>query len=469
MVEDILTSINELEKEYVRKHTKSKLLYEKALNFYASGVTHDARFAKPFPVYAVRAKGTRKWDVDGNEYVDYIMGHGALLTGYGDDRVLTVMQDQIQKAMHMGTSTELEIEWAELIQKLVPSAQGGLVRATSCGSEAVMIAIRLSRMYTGKEKIVLHAGSYHGKADTTIYVSRGPPFKITNVLGIPQGVREGVTVIPYNLEDVEEAFQTGEVACIILQGNALYTKEYVEGLRRLTKQYGVVFIIDEVVSGFKYAAGGAQEYYGVTPDLSALGKIIGGGAPVGAVCGKKEVMEYQSFKDEYWNQFIRISVGGTWNAQPLSIAGGIAMMKIIEEEKDRIYPQLRSTGKRLTKSFNDMAKDIGVSATAVGLPYEDPVTCSLVLFNRPIPPEKEYLWTKGPTTIEDYDLKARFTAGGQTNQAVYLSMINNGISSFRGRSFVLCSEYSEEDMKITESAFKATLKVLKDNNLVGRI
>ena len=464
-----MTSISELEKEYVKRHAKSRLLYERALNYYASGVTHDARFAKPFPVYAVRAKGTRKWDVDGNEYVDYIMGHGALLTGYGDERVLKVIQDQIQKAMHMGTSTELEIEWAELIEKLVPSAHEGFVRATSCGSEAVMIAIRLSRMYTGKEKVVLHAGSYHGKADTTIYVTRGPPYKISNVRGIPQGVREGVTVIPYNLEAVEEAFQAGEAACIILQGNALYTKEYVEGLRRLTKQYGVVFIIDEVVSGFKYAAGGAQEYYGVTPDLSTLGKIIGGGAPVGAVCGKKEVMEYQSFKDEYWNQFVRLSVGGTWNAQPISIAGGIAIMRVIEEEKDRIYPRLRSIGKRLTKSFNNIAKDMGVSAMAVGLPYEDPVTYSLRLFNRPVPPEKEYLWTKGPTTFKDYDVKAGFTASGQTNQAVYLSMINKGISSLRGRSFVLCSEYSEEDMEITENAFEATLKVLKDNSLVGRI
>ncbi len=116
-----------------------------------------------------------------------------------------------------------------------------------------------------------------------------------------------------------------------------------------------------------------------------------------------------------------------------------------------------------------MAKDIGVSAMAVGLPYEDPVTCSLGLFNRPVPSEREYLWTKGPNTFRDYDVKAGFAAGGQTNQAVYLSMINNGISSFGGRSFVLCSEYSEEDMRMTESAFEATLKVLKDNSLVGRI
>jgi len=407
--------------------------------------------------------------VDGNEYVDYVMGHGALLTGYGDERVLAAVQDQIQKAMHMGTSTELEIEWAELIQKLVPSAHGGLVRATACGSEAAMIGIRLSRMYTGREKIVLHAGSYHGKADTTIYATRGPPFGICNVRGIPRGVREGVNIIPYNLEAAEEAFQTGEVAAIMLQGNSLYTKEYIEGLRRLTKEYGVVFIMDEVVSGFKYAPGGAQEYYGVTPDLTILGKIIGGGAPVGAVCGQKEIMDYHSFKDEYWNRFTRLSVGGTWNAQPLSIIGGIVVMKLVDKEREKIYSRLRNIGRRLTGSFNDLAEDLGVAAMATGLPYEDPVAFSINFFNRPVPPEREYIWKTGPTTFEDYDIRAGFAAGGQANQAAYLSMINNGISALRGRSFILCTKHSDEDMKLTETAFEETLRLLKDNRLVGEV
>ena len=464
-----MSAVNEVESEYTKKHAKSKLLYERALKCYASGVTHDARYTRPFPIYAVRAEGTRKWDVDGNEYVDFIMGHGALLTGYSDERVLAAVQEQLHKAIHMGTSTELEIEWAELIQKLVPSAHGGLVRATACGSEAVMTAVRLSRVYTGRDKIVLHAGSYHGKADTTIYASRGPPFGICNVRGIPKGVREDVIIIPYNnLEAAEDSFQTGEVASIILQGNALYTKQYIEGLRKLTRQHGVVFIMDEVVSGFKYAAGGAQEYYGVTPDVTALGKIIGGGAPIGAVCGKAEIMNYHSFKDDYWNRFIRLSVGGTWNAQPLSIVGGISMMRIVDEEKEKIYPRLRNVGKRLTKSFNDLAEDQGIAALATGLPYEDPVAFSTDYLNRPIPPEKEYLWKTGPTTFEDYETKAGFATVGQANHAVNLSMMNNGISSFRGASFILCAKHDDEDMKLTEEAFRATIRLLKDSELVGK-
>ncbi|MCK5641287.1 MAG: aminotransferase class III-fold pyridoxal phosphate-dependent enzyme, partial [Gammaproteobacteria bacterium] len=326
-----------------------------------------------------------------------------------------------------------------------------------------MIAVRLARMYTGRDKIVLHAGSYHGKWETTICATRGPPFGNTNVRGIPQGVKEDVIIIPWNnLESVEEAFQTGEVSTIILQGNSLFTKQYAEGLRKLTKQYGVVFMMDEVVSGFKYAVGGAQEYYGVTPDLTILGKIIGGGAPVGAVCGKKEIMEYHSFKDDFWNKFIRISVGGTWNAQPLSIVGGVEVMKMIDKKRDKIYPRLRLIGKRLTKNFKDLAEDSEVSAVTINLPYEDPVAFSINFLNRPVPPEKEYLWRTGPTSFEDYNIRAGFSTGSETNRATYLSMINNGISALRGRSFVLCTKHDDEDMTMTETAFEVTINLLKE-------
>jgi len=463
-----MPTVSEVEKEYIVKHPTSKQLYERALTCYASGVSHDGRFARPFPLYVVKAAGTRKWDVDGNEYVDYVMGHGALLLGYGDPRVTAAVQDQASKGLHMGACTELEVEWAELIQRLVPCARGGLVRAMSCGTEANLMAIRLARAYTGKDTVVLHAGCYHGKGDTTIYASRGPPFGVCNVRGIPQGVQEDVHIVPYNnLMAVERAFATGEVACIVLQGNALYTRAYIQGLRDLTTQYGVVFIMDEVVSGFRYAAGGAQEYYGVTPDLTALGKVIGGGAPVGAICGKQEIMELYAFKDKYWNTFIRIGVGGTWNAQPLSIVGGIAMMQIIDAERDTLYPRLYQIGRRLRDSFNKQAEDCGVAALAFGLPIENPTNLSLNLFHRPIPADKRYLWTTGPTTLDEYVTKAGFAAGGQANYAMYLTMMNSGVFSYRGRGGSLCTKYTEDDLQKTETAFETTLRVLKENKLVG--
>jgi glutamate-1-semialdehyde 2,1-aminomutase len=463
-----MPTIEELEAEYIKKHLKSMQLYERAQNCYASGVSHDSRFVRPFPIYASKAKGTRKWDVDGNEYVDYVMGHGALLLGYGHEAVAAAFQEQIPNAVHMGTSTELEIEWAELIQRLVPCARGGFVRAASSGTEANALAIRMCRIYTGRSKIVLHAGCYHGTADTTMYAGRGPPYGIYNVRGIPQGVRDDVIIVPYNnLSVVEKAFAAGDIACIMLQGNELYTREYIEGLRKLTREYGVVFLMDEVVSGFRYAVGGAQEYYGVTPDLTTLGKVIGGGAPIGAICGKKEIMETHAFKDDYWNRFVRISAGGTWNAQPITIVGGIAMMKTIDQESSTLYPRLYWIGRRLVGSFNEQAEELGVTALASGLPFENPTTFSINLLNRPIPEDKTYLWQTGPTTLEDYGTKAGFTAGSQASHASYMVMANNGVYPFPRGSFMMCSKYSEEDLQKTEAAFSICLKTLKENRLVG--
>lgn len=463
-----MPSILELEREYVQTHPKSKQLFERALNCYPSGVTHDARFAKPFPIYATKALGGKKWDVDGNEYVDYVMGHGGLLLGYGDERVLAAFQEQLPKALHMGTSTELEIEWAELIKRLVPAARNGLVRATSCGSEAVAMAIRLSRIYTRRSKIVVHAGSYHGKGDATLLAYEGPPFGLYNTMGITPGVKNDTVIVPFNnLEAVEEALAKGDVACLLLHCNNLYTKEYVEGLRTLTDQYGVVFIMDEVISGFRYAAGGAQEYYRVTPDLATLGKIPGGGAPIGVICGKREILDFYSFKDNYWNRFIRIAAGGTWNAQPLCVVGGIAMMKIILAERDVIYPRLYRIGQRLTKSFNDQAEALGVTALATGLPTPTPTILRINLFNRPIPADKMYLWETGPATFDDYVTKAGFAASGQASYVNHLVLVNNGVNSFGGGSFFTCTKYLDDDLSKTEAAFGKALRALKENHLVG--
>lgn len=463
-----MPKVSDLEKEYVAKHPKSKALYERALNSFASGVTHDGRYAKPFPIYAVRAQGAKKWDVDGNEYVDYVMGHGALLVGYRDKRVEAAFQDQVSKAIHIGACTSLEMEWAELIKRLVPCGRGGLVRATSCGTEAIQMAIRLSRIYTVREKIVLHEGSYHGKGDNTIIARHGPPYELCNVQGITQGVKRDIIIIPYNdLDKVEETFKTGDVASIILQGNALYTRDYIKGLRDLTETYGVVFIIDEVVSGFRYAAGGAQEYYGVTPDLAVLGKIIGGGAPIGAICGNSEIMEFFSFKDDYWNRFVRVGVGGTWNAQPISIVGGIAMMKIIEAERETLYSRLYNIGKRITKSFNEQAEGMAIAALAAGLPPDNPTTISFNFLNSPVSEDKLHLWQTGPSNLEERKLKASLATGAQALYANYLSILNDGVFCYRGDSFTTCTKYTEEDLKKTEMAIGNSLSILKENKLIG--
>lgn len=464
-----MPSVSELEREYVETRPTSRELYDRGRDCFASGLTHDARYATPFPIYAERASGTTKWDVDGNEYVDYIMGHGSLLFGYGYEQVQEAFREQLERAVHMGSATDLEIEWAELIKELVPCAEDGLVRAHSSGSEAIAMAIRLARIHTGREKIVLQAGSYHGKADQVIPAQNGPPFGMRNVRGIPESVRNDAKIVPLNdLDAVERALAEGDVACVLLHCNNLYREEYVEGIRELTETYGAVFIMDEVVSGFRYAAGGAQEYYGVTPDLAVLGKIIGGGAPIGAVCGREELLQYYEMRDDqYWNDYVRIDVGGTWNAQPLSIVGGIATMKRIVEDRETIYPRLYEIGTRLVESFNDLAEDLGVTAHAYGFPPADPTQIKLRFFDRPVPAEHMQLFETGPETFEDYETRASYVAP-QAAYPHYLSMSNNGVHAMhQGQSLITCAEYSEADLRTTEEAFSSSLEMLKENDLVG--
>jgi glutamate-1-semialdehyde 2,1-aminomutase len=464
-----MSTIHELEKLYIENHKKSKTVYERALKVFPSGVSHDGRYRKPFPIYASKALGSRKWDVDGNEYVDLVIGHGSLLFGFGDEKVTKRIQKQASDAIHIGACSELEIEWAELIKRLVPSARKGLVRGTACGSEAVQMAIRLSRAYTRREKIVIHAGSYHGKLDSTIIARGGPPLKIFNVKGIPRGVMNDVKIVPFNnLSAVEKELESGDVACIILHCNALYKKDYVKGLRELSTKYGTIFLMDEVVSGFRYSPGGAQEYYGVTPDLTALGKIVGGGVPVGAICGQEDIMNYYKFDDDYWNKFMRIAVGGTWNCQPISIVGGIEMMKRIKAEKDIIYTKLRSSAERIIKTFNEHSEELGVSAYAYGLPIDDPTTLSINLFKKPVPSDKIDLWRTGPETFEDYKVKSSYLVSSLSNHANYLSLINDGIFSYTGRGGSLSTAHTKEDIEKMGEALQRSLMILKENNLIGK-
>ena len=437
-----MSVISRLEEDYLKKHPKSKQLYNRASKCFASGVTHDARYARPFPIYMVRADGTKKWDVDENEYIDYVMGHGSLLFGYNDERLRRAVEAVLSN-IHIGSCTELEIEWAEMIKKLVPCARDGFVRACACGGEAIEMAVRLARIHTEKDKIVLNEGCYHGKWEEINYAHSGPPYGLCNVRGIPPSIRENVVIVPYNRpEEVEKAFAAGDVACIILQGNSSFTKEYMKDLRELTTQYGVVFILDEVVSGFRYAPGGAQEYYGVTPDLAVLGKIVGGGAPIGAICGGRDLLQYYEFRegDDYWNRFVRISLGGTWNAQPVCISAGLEAMKIIDGERDGIYPRLYEICDRLAASINESAEKAGVAVSAAGTPPERPMVSIHPSFS------------SGSSPLASY--------------AYCLSMTNSGVFPMGTGRFIPSVKHSDEDLEKTRNAIYKSMKVLKQGTLV---
>ena len=280
-----MTSITE---RFYELHPTSRKLYEeRSKGLFPDGVTHETRFLAPFPIYATHAQGPRKWDVDGNEYVDYVSGHGALLLGHSHPAVVSAVTEQVSKGTHLGANTELELKWGELVTRLIPSAEK--VRFTSSGTEATLMAMRLARAYTGKSKIIKFFDHFHGWHDYAMANGNvsGP--------GIPAETWESMIVLPEvnDIAAVEKALdENDDVAAIILEPTGAHMgvspihPSFLEELRELTNRREIVLIFDEVVTGFRSSPGGAQARFGITPDMTSLAKILGGGLPGGAVAGK---------------------------------------------------------------------------------------------------------------------------------------------------------------------------------------
>jgi glutamate-1-semialdehyde 2,1-aminomutase len=321
--------------EYTRKYAQSHRLYQEAQAALPGGITHMARAFDPFPLYIERCVGAHKWDVDGNRYIDYWMGHGAMLLGHAHPAVVEAVREQVSRGTHAGGNTRLEIEWARLIMDLVPSAER--VKFTSSGTEATLLALRAARAYTGKSKIVKFEGHFHGWHD---YVMCGviPPYESPMSAGIPEEVQRSVILLPFNdREALSQALEsTDDIAAVIVEPGGSYDDTvpadpaFLTHLRQETARRGVVLIFDEVVTGFRYAVGGAQEYFNVIPDLTTLAKAMAGGLNGGAVVGRKEIMEvFDPKSDPLWARYHMVPHPGTFNANPLSAAAGIAALQII--------------------------------------------------------------------------------------------------------------------------------------------
>lgn len=356
---------------YRCKHPGSARLYAEALEVFPGGITHDSRFMTPFPLYVRRAEGARKWDVDDNEYLDFVMGHGALLLGHSHPAVVEAVASQVAKGTHPGACTELELEWGKLVKSLVPSAER--VKFTSSGTEATLMAMRLARAFTGREKIVKFHGHFHGWHDYT-QIGMNPPFDVPSSAGVPAGIADSIVALdPGDEAGIERVLGSDpEVAGVILEptgaswGTVPLRPGFLSWLRDLTHRRGVVLIFDEVISGFRYAPGGAQQYFGVTPDLTTLAKILAGGLPGGAVGGRSDILEHLSFKpgDAHWNRYRKIAHPGTFNANPLSAAAGVAALQIVATGE----PQDRATalGVALRRGMNEAIVRRGLSGCVYG-------------------------------------------------------------------------------------------------------
>ncbi|HTV45572.1 MAG TPA: aminotransferase class III-fold pyridoxal phosphate-dependent enzyme, partial [Stellaceae bacterium] len=306
----------------------------RAQSLFPSGITHDSRYLEPYGPYITRAKGPRKWDVDGNEYVDYFGGHGALLLGHSHPAVVAAVHEQIERGTHYGACHETEIAWAEWIMKLVPTAER--VRFTSSGTEATLMALRLARAFTGRNKVIRFKHHFHGWHDhmTSGYASH---FDGTPTTGVLPEVAGNVLLADQNdVAGLSRLFERHhDIAAAILEPTGAHGARlpiepgFLRVLRELTHRHDALLIFDEVVTGFRVAPGGAQSVYGIRPDLTTLAKIVAGGLPGAAVTGRKDILDLLDFDVARASEREKIAHQGTFNANPLSAAAGVAALQLV--------------------------------------------------------------------------------------------------------------------------------------------
>ncbi|MDA1188192.1 MAG: aminotransferase class III-fold pyridoxal phosphate-dependent enzyme [Chloroflexi bacterium] len=344
--------MSRITEEYIKKHPKSAKLAEAGLDLFPGGVTHDNRRFSPFPVYMDRGQGAHKWDVDGNEYIDYRIGHGSMILGHSHPAIVKAVTEAIAKGSHLSSSTELEVKWGNKVRELMPSVEK--LRFHNSGTEAVMMAFRMVRVFTGKTKIIKFQDAFHGWADG--------PYVGTDLdqpgNGIPEQTRETMVILPYDLGAVERTLNSdSDIAAVIFQGNVVIEPTFVQKLRVLTERKGVLLIIDEVVSGFRWSRSGAQGIADVTPDLSTMAKILAGGLPGGAVGGRAEVIDTISKG--------KIAHPGTFNANPLSAAAGSTALSIVANEP--IGEIALGNANRLKAGLNDVLTKLEVPGCVYGV------------------------------------------------------------------------------------------------------
>lgn len=380
--------------------SKSEQLFEKAQKVIPGGVNSPVRAFKGVggtPVFIEKAEGAYITDSDGKRYIDYVGSWGPMVLGHNHPAIIDAVLKAVPNGLSFGAPTESEITLAELVCQLVPSIE--LVRMVSSGTEATMSAIRLARGYTGRDKIIKFEGCYHGHSDSLLVKAGSGALTLGQPSGpgVPADFAKHTLTCTYNdLDSVREAFEQypNEIACLIVEPvagnmNCIPPKaDFLQGLRELCTQYGTVFIIDEVMTGFRVALGGAQAYYGVTPDLTTLGKIIGGGMPVGAFGGKKEIMEFIAPTGPVYQ-------AGTLSGNPIAMAAGLACLT--ELSKAGNEEKLAAQTKTLAEGFKALANKHGVPLTVqyvggmFGLffteqaeinNFQDVMKCDAAKFNR---------------------------------------------------------------------------------------
>ena len=342
----------------------SQELFEESKKIIPGGVSSPVRAFKPYPFFVAKGEGSHIYDVDGNSYIDHCLAYGPLILGHADKTVVSDLTNQLTMGTAYGAPTENEIKLSREVINRIPSAE--MVRFTNSGTEATMSAIRVARGFTKRDKIVKFEGAYHGAHDYCLVKGGSGAACLPDSLGIPVDTTKNTLTVPFNDEEAltELIEKEGEnIACIIMEvvmGNigCVEPKDgYLEFLRKITEENGIVLIFDEVITGFRLATGGAQEYYGVTPDMTTLGKIVGGGLPMGAFCGKKEIMELVAPNGPVYQ-------AGTFSGNPISVQAGLSTLKQLNKD---FYTSLNKKCEFLRSNIRDIVDELSLDISPVGL------------------------------------------------------------------------------------------------------
>jgi glutamate-1-semialdehyde 2,1-aminomutase len=439
----------------------SRQRYEQACNVFPGGVTHDLRYLEPFPIYVDRQKGAHKWDVDGHELIDFWSGHGSMLLGHSHPAIVVAVQNQMEKSTHAGGCHDLEVEWGQWVKRLVPSAER--VRFTGSGTEATLMALRLARIFTGRPKFLKFAGHFHGWHDA-VSVGSDPPYDSFAVPGVSDAVAANTVVIrPNDVALLEQTLKADPaIGAVILEptgghwGAVPIREPFLKAVRELTQAHGQLLIFDEVITGFRVAPGGAQERYGIRPDLTTMAKILAGGLPGGALGGRADILAAIEFRPGK----PKMRHPGTYNGNPLSAAAGVAALKLVATgEPGR---KANDAGRQLRNQLNAMFTDRG-------LPWLAYIDFSMfrLLPNYHGPRPAEALGDDdGPIPHEgDLNRLDGLPANPQLRGAFRQAMLLNGVD-MPGLGGWLMAVHSTEDVERTVQAVAKSLDMLKADGII---
>ena len=441
--------VTPIEQRFIDLHPGSAARHARARGLFPNGVTHDARRQNPFQLYYTHASGPVKYDVDGHRILDYFPGHGALILGHSHPDIVAAVTEQMAKGTHFSGSTDLEIQWGEWVKELIPSAER--VRFHSSGTEADMMAIRMARAYTGKTKIIKFEDHFHGWSDYLVAGSEG-------IGGIPKETLDTMIVLhPNDISTVEKTLQGNDVAGIILEPTGAHMglepilPGFLAELREVTERYGAVLIFDEVVTGFRTSRGGAQAYYGITPDMTTMAKILGGGLPGGAVAGKADIINTIEARegDAEFNRNGRIAHNGTFNANPLSAAAGIKALELVATTP--VNATADAMAARLKKGLNDLLSRMEISGCCSGV-------SSLLFLRLGVDHECD----KEICMLSHTDM--RTTQDSNRTRQLNLALLNHGVQA--GTRFILTATHTEADIDETVDAFGEALTEVRELGLV---